>query len=227
MSKNNLSQALIIGSLLLTPVVLSSCTTIRFTGDVITVLSGVSEIRDVLVSNVKHTGKAQKNVKKQFESSLDKFIEITNSSKNPTNVKYKKVEAEYDKCQRAANDLSSNIGQVEHWGEELFKEWNKELSDFNDPKLAADSQRMLNNSYAKFQRVLTQMKRAEHEMNSVLVVFGDKVLFLKHASATEAIVTLEKREILAIEGNINNLIIEMEAAISEADRFIQSLPDFH
>ena len=56
----------------------------------------------------------------------------------------------------------------------------------------------------------------------VLALFHDQVLFLKHNLNARAISSLD-RERVRIEGDVNRLIAEMQAAIDEAEAFIQAL----
>ena len=55
-----------------------------------------------------------------------------------------------------------------------------------------------------------------------LALFRDQVLFLKHNLNARAISSLD-RERVRIEGDVNILIAEMQAAIDEANSFIAAL----
>ena len=62
----------------------------------------------------------------------------------------------------------------------------------------------------------------EGRTKPVLALFRDQVLFLKHNLNARAISSLD-RERVRIEGDVNRLIAEMQAAIDEAEAFIRAL----
>jgi hypothetical protein len=66
------------------------------------------------------------------------------------------------------------------------------------------------------------MKAAEKRIDPVLDVLRDQVLFLKHNLNARAIGAL-KGEYRTLEGNVDQLLAEMQRAIDEADVFIRQL----
>ena len=60
-------------------------------------------------------------------------------------------------------------------------------------------------------------------MDPVLTRFRDQVLFLKHNLNAEAIASL-KGESTNIQAEITQLLEEMNIAIAQADKFINSMP---
>ena len=66
------------------------------------------------------------------------------------------------------------------------------------------------------------MKAAEKRIDPVLDVLRDQVLFLKHNLNARAIGAL-KGEYRMLEGNVDQLLTEMQRAIDEADVFIRQL----
>jgi len=75
---------------------------------------------------------------------------------------------------------------------------------------------------AHAEQLITAMRAVEMRTQPVLALFRDQVLFLKHNLNARAISSLS-RERVRIEGDVNSLIAEMQAAIDEADRFIKAL----
>ena len=72
------------------------------------------------------------------------------------------------------------------------------------------------------ERLIASMRAVETRTKPVLALFRDQVLFLKHNLNARAISSLD-RERVRIEGDVNILIAEMQAAIDEADIFIRAL----
>jgi hypothetical protein len=66
------------------------------------------------------------------------------------------------------------------------------------------------------------MRRAEAKIEPVLAAFRDQVLFLKHNLNARAIASLQD-ELDSVEADIAVLVQELEAAIAQADTFIQAI----
>ena len=67
--------------------------------------------------------------------------------------------------------------------------------------------------------MINAMKTARKKIDPVLSVLKDHALFLKHNLNANALSSL-KGEVISIEGQVNDLIREMESAIAESERFI-------
>ena len=67
------------------------------------------------------------------------------------------------------------------------------------------------------------LKRAEGSMDPVLTHLHDQVLVLKHNLNAAAIASL-KEESTNIQTDIGKLLDDMNAAIAQADKFINTLP---
>jgi hypothetical protein len=59
-------------------------------------------------------------------------------------------------------------------------------------------------------------------MDPILVVFNDQVLFLKHNLNARAIASIQD-EVTVMEEEVANLIVDMNAAIAEAESFVKQL----
>jgi hypothetical protein len=66
------------------------------------------------------------------------------------------------------------------------------------------------------------MKRAEAKMPPVLARLKDQVLFLKHNLNAQAIGSLEGVS-TELQGDVEDLLKELERSISEANEFIDGL----
>jgi hypothetical protein len=64
--------------------------------------------------------------------------------------------------------------------------------------------------------------KAEGKMDPILVVFNDQVLFLKHNLNARAIASIQD-EVTVMEEEVANLIVDMNAAIAEAESFVKQL----
>ncbi len=182
------------------------------------------EKRDLLVDNVADARKAQEAAKRQFASALDQFIAVTNFAGGDLEKHYRTLKAEYEASESRARDVRKQIAEVEQVAGDLFKEWEKELGQYKSAELRRSSQRQLQDTKARYQQLITAMKRAERKLDPVLAAFNDRVLFLKHNLNARAIAALRTNR-AAIESDIAALIADMNKSIAEADRFIEAMAE--
>lgn len=180
------------------------------------------EKRDILVSRIKDTNNDQEAAKKQFETTLQRFKDVTNFNGGDLEAEYNKLNSSYESCESSAADVSKRIKSVEKVAQDLFDEWQTELGQYNDPKLRAESEQKLNETKARYQKLITVMKQAEARMKPVLGAFHDQVLFLKHNLNAQAIASLQTTS-AGIEADVSQLIKEMNASIAEANAFVSQL----
>jgi ElaB/YqjD/DUF883 family membrane-anchored ribosome-binding protein len=182
------------------------------------------EKRDLLVSSVDDAREAQQDAKKQFESALEQFVAVTNYQGGELEKQYRKLKSEYDDSEAQANKVRNEIAEVERVAKDLFAEWEAELKQYSSAELRRNSQRQLQDTRARYQQLITAMKRAERKLDPVLNAFRDRVLYLKHNLNAQAIASLRTNR-KAIESDISALIGDMNRSIAEADRFIQAMSE--
>jgi hypothetical protein len=121
-----------------------------------------------------------------------------------------------------AQDVRDRIDKVEDVAEALFDEWEDELDLYSSDSLRRSSAKKLKETRSHYQSLMTAMRRAEAKIEPVLTPLRDQVLYLKHNLNAQAIASLQS-ELGRVEGDVSALILEMEAAIREADAFISQL----
>jgi SMC interacting uncharacterized protein involved in chromosome segregation len=180
------------------------------------------EKRDILVNRVDDAREAQQEAKQQFESALAQFIAVTNFSGGEMEQQYNKLKGEFDDSESRANTVRKSIADVERVAQDLFKEWEKELTQYTNPELRRSSQGQLDTTRARYRELIGAMKRAERTLDPVLAAFRDRVLFLKHNLNARAIASL-KAERAKMQADITTLVADMNRSIAEADRFIKDM----
>jgi hypothetical protein len=180
------------------------------------------EKRDIMVDKVQETRDAQEQAQKQFVSALDQLTELTNYKGSDLEKQYNKLKDQYQKSQSKAAAVSGKIAQVEQVSKDLFKEWNQEIKQYTNENLKQSSIESLNKTQEKYEGLIVAMKRAESKIPPVLNALKDQVLFLKHNLNAQAVASLQS-ELTTIENDVEMLIKEMQAAISEADAFIAQM----
>lgn len=178
--------------------------------------------RDILIDRVAEARNAQKDAKEEFDSALAQFRSVFSFNGGDLEKEYNRLQKAYDESAAAAQEVSDRIRSIEKVANDLFKEWEKELEQYSNPTLRADSQRQLSATKQEYAQLIASLKAVEQKMPPVLRVFHDQVLYLKHNLNSRAIAALHQ-EYRKIESNVSRLIADMNQSINEADRFIQKM----
>lgn len=179
--------------------------------------------REILVDRVEEARDAQGEAKEQFKTALERFQELTGHEGGDLEKLYEKLSDEYDECESDAKNVTKHIDAVEEVSDELFAEWKKELSEYQDADLRRQSEAKLRETKERCGELVSVMRKAESSMKPVLGAFHDRVLFLKHNLNAQAIASLAGNA-AALEGDIGKLVQQMEASIREANEFIEAMP---
>ena len=178
--------------------------------------------RDILVDRVKDAKEDQEAAKKQFQSALEQFKAVTNFEGGDLEAKYKKLNKEYEASESRAADVRKRIASVDSVAQDLFKEWQKELAEYDNAELKRSSEEKLRETRTRYDQMYGAMKNAEGKMEPVLKTFKTQVLYLKHNLNAAAISSLQT-QVAGIQGDVDRLIKEMEASINEANSFIAQM----
>jgi len=178
--------------------------------------------REQLVDKVESARDGQEAAKKQFESALAEFMSVTGAEVGELEERYTALKREYDRSESKADAVRSRIKEVERVAAALFKEWESELAQYSSDELRRASEQQLEETRGMYDRLVNVMKAAEATMDPVLAAFKDQVLFLKHNLNARAIASLQGNS-AQLKSDIESLVREMEAAIAEADSFIDSM----
>ncbi|MBL9180133.1 MAG: DUF2959 domain-containing protein [Verrucomicrobiaceae bacterium] len=180
------------------------------------------EKRDLLKSAVKKARGEQKKAGEQFQDALTQLKKLTNYNGGSLESAYNRFKGEYESCEARATAVRGRIREVDTVARDLFREWEKEIRQYENASLAADSRRKLADTRARFEPLSSSLHAAESTMDPVLRQFRDQVLYLKHNLNAAAIGSLRGKAD-DIQGDIQHLLEQMNRSIAEADRFIQTL----
>jgi hypothetical protein len=180
--------------------------------------------RDILVDRVKSARDSQEQTKEQFVSALDKFKSVVNVPAGKLQEKYDLLKGELDKSEAKAATVKKRIADVEDVANALFDEWTKELDQYKNADLRAESKKKLDQTRQKYTLLINAMKKADSKIEPVLSAFRDQVLFLKHNLNAQAVASLQS-EVTTMEADTGKLIEEMEKSIAEADTFIKTMQE--
>jgi uncharacterized coiled-coil DUF342 family protein len=180
------------------------------------------EKRDILVKRVKEARESQEEAKEEFKTALERFKSVIAVDGGKLEDKYDKLNSELNRSEDRANEVRDRVNSVRNVSNDLFSEWDKELKQYSDRSLRAESERQLRDTRQRSEAVIRSMDRAQKRIEPVLKPLRDRVLFLKHNLNAQAIGALDK-ELLTVRTNVDALIADLEAAIAEADQFVAAM----
>lgn len=178
--------------------------------------------RDILVDRVEDARDSQQEAKQQFKDALERYRSVVEVRGGDLEQRYEALNDEYEASVKAANDVRARIEAVEDVAEALFDEWEDELRDYSNANLKNASARELSRTRSEYRTLLQRMKAAQKRIAPVLSVLHDQVLFLKHNLNARAIGALHG-EYRTLQGNVDQLMADMQRAIDEADSFVRRL----
>jgi ElaB/YqjD/DUF883 family membrane-anchored ribosome-binding protein len=178
--------------------------------------------RDILVDRVEDARDSQQQAKEQFKDALERYRSVVQVQGGKLEERYEALNSEFEASENSARDVRNRIEAVEDVAEALFNEWKQELGEYSNSNLRAASARDLERTQKDYRVLLQRMKAAEKRIDPVLDVLRDQVLFLKHNLNARAIGALQG-EYRTLEGNVDQLLADMQRAIDEADVFIRQL----
>jgi hypothetical protein len=178
------------------------------------------EKRHLLKDNVQKAQKEQEQASEEFKDVLTRIKEIYGFDGGDLEKAYKKLKADYDDCESRAEAVRKRIANVEQIAADLFKEWEGEIAQINNPEFRASSSASLRETQQRYDRLHDVMVQAESRLNPVLQQVQDYVLYLKHNLNAQAIGAL-RQEVDSIEVEVEALIRYMQRSIQEADAFLE------
>ena len=178
--------------------------------------------REIMVSRVEAAQESQEEAKEEFRSALEAFQSVVGSPGTSLQRQYDRLQDAYDDSLESAEAVSDRIESIENVSEALFEEWQQELALYTNAELRRKSQQQLSATQRNYRQLISGMRRAEKSMQPVLNTFRDQTLFLKHNLNAQSIASLET-ELASVQQNVDQLVIEMEKSIAEAQAFISLL----
>jgi hypothetical protein len=178
--------------------------------------------REVMVYRVAKVRDTQQETKEQFKSALEQFTALTRYQGGDLETIYKRLNGEYEDSVKQADLVKKRISDIEDVSDALFREWETEITQYNNASFKISSQQKLNATKTQYRQLITAMKNAEAKLPPILSVFKDHVLFLKHNLNANAIASL-KNDLGSIKSDVNNLVNAMEKSINEANAFIKTM----
>ncbi len=180
--------------------------------------------RDIMVDRIKEARDTQNEAKEQFQTALEQFKSVINFQGGDLEKEYNRLNKTLQKTEAGADKVRDRIQAVEDVSEALFKEWRQEIKQYASDSLRKSSRQKYDLTQKKYTALIKAMKKAEARLEPALRPLRDQVLFMKHNLNARAIAGLSD-EVVGIQANVDQLVSEMEEAVSQADAFIRSLKE--
>ena len=180
------------------------------------------EKRDLLVDRIEDSRDVQQQAQRQFRDALEQYRSVVQFDGGDLEAIYDRLRVEFEDSERLAVEIGDRIRRVEDVAEDLFEEWEEELSLIKNPDLRRDSAARLRETRAHGKRLIAAMWRAEQSVHPVLDTLRDQVYYLKHNLNARAVAAL-KGELRNIDADVNRLVAQMQDSINEADAFIRAM----
>ena len=180
------------------------------------------EKRDLFVASVEDASESQAEAKEQFQSALDEFLAVTGAEGGELEATYRRLNAELEDSEAAAERVSGRVDEVADVAQALFAEWESELEQYNNADLRRASERTLRDTKQSYEQMIAAMRRTESKMAPILTKFNDNVLFLKHNLNAQAVASLSGISD-ELKSDVAALIADMETSIAEAEQFINKI----
>jgi len=180
------------------------------------------EKRQFLKESVESVSKDQKKAQAEFKDAMTTLKELYGYKGGNLEAVYNKLKAAYDRSNAQAEQVHKRIESMDSVAKSMFKEWEKEIKQYTNATFASNSRQQLTDTKSRYIKLQQAVKNSESAMRPVLTQLNDHVLYLKHNLNAQAIGSL-KEEASGIQAQIDGLITNLNASISEAERFIQEL----
>lgn len=180
--------------------------------------------RDILVDRVESASDSQQEAQEEFQDALTHLSTLINFDGGDLAEQYEISKNHFDLSQAAAEDVSNKIESIENVAEALFDEWQEEINLYSSRTLKQQSQEKLIKTERRYNKLIKAMHLVEKQMPPVLAALQDNVLFLKHNLNAKAIGALQG-EYSEIKRNVDDLIVDMNAAIAESNDFIAQIKE--
>jgi len=180
------------------------------------------EKRELLKKAIESVNHDQEKAQVEFKDALTVLKELYAFHGGDLERMYDKFKASYEDANAQAALVHKRIANMENVAHSMFAEWQKEIRQYTNDSMAADSRAQLAETKKRYSELSRSVREAEKSMKPVLKQLNNNVLYLKHNLNAAAIGSL-KGESAQIETQIDELIQKMNASMAESEGFIRTM----
>jgi predicted nucleic acid-binding Zn-ribbon protein len=180
------------------------------------------EKRDLFKREISNVKDNQKESGESLKDALTQLKEVYGFDGGNLEREYNKLNASYVDAKNDGEKVNESIVKLDNVANDLFEEWNNEISQIKTHELKSKSRDELSETKKRYRELQAHLKVTESKLSPLLSKLNDQVLFLKHNLNAKAISGL-KSEGQRIEADTTKLMEEIEASNKEAEAFIKEL----
>ena len=118
------------------------------------------EKRDILAKRVTAGREEQEKAKEQFQTTLEAFQSLTGFEGGDLERVYNKLDKEYQRSENRAKDVHERVNSIEKVAEDLFREWDQEISEIGSANLRRQSQALLADTQQGYKTLIAKMRHS-------------------------------------------------------------------
>jgi chromosome segregation ATPase len=178
------------------------------------------EKRHLLRDQVEKSMQDQEQASEEFADALTRLKQMYGLDGGNLEKMYDRLSDDYEDCENRAAIIDERIEKVQRIAHDLFDEWRREIDQIQNSSFRSKSRQKLGATQTRYARLESALKRSRKRMTPVLTSLRDYVLFLKHNLNARAIGSL-RSEVTSIETDVDQLILDIQHSIKEADAFLK------
>jgi hypothetical protein len=195
---------------------LSSCQSNGFASSL--TLTGAETQRDLAV-DVRRTLEAQEACHAEFSDAFEVLDRLQSADESQVGQLYDGLQGQVDKCADRVRKSSAHIGQLRDSGTALIADWTAELEQFVSPRMRSRSEGRMHEAQVRLDDLLARLEHAQVQMEEILMLQRDYVLFFNHNLSANSIASLED-ENEHFEYRMQDLAEEFAEVRRVADAFV-------
>ena len=198
---------------------LSSCQSDGFASSL--TLTGAETQRD-LASDVHSTLGAQEACQREFSEAFELLTGLQQSEVDDVADLYHDLQGKVDTCAEHVRRSGARIGGLRESGAVLFTDWASELDEFVSPGMRSRSEDRMHDARRGLDDLLAGLERAQVQMEEILMLQRDYVLFFNHNLSAHSIESLAG-ENEHFQDRMSALADEFADVSRSADKFVVEL----
>lgn len=177
--------------------------------------------REILIDRVEAARDGQHAASEQLDDALQRYRKAVEMPRAAADERYRILNIGYLESEKTAEILRKRIAAMDDVASALFAEWEAELKQYSSASLRMQSASSLRHTRQEYAELKSRMLAAQQHIQPVLRLLQDQLLYLRHNQNASALTTL-RNQYHNLQARVEQLQAEMQRAIAEADRFIDS-----
>lgn len=184
------------------------------------------EKREILASRLEDAADVMQAARDELRvgrDELDAAGALRGDERRERERRYDRLRRATEGARRHADGLRDEVAGAERVGNDLFKEWREEAERLSDPALRASSAANLEATKERYLELVALLHRAQRALGAVIEPLEERTLAVKHALTAPADAAATLPPATQLDGDLRQVLTDLDAAIAEARSFRNSL----